>query len=85
MFPVRAEGYGEPLPEPIERHIVITRHYQRGDRQAVDKGSGLAELIRLGPLGQIARKSHQIWSPLFDQLEHPTRQLLQMGWSEMNV
>jgi hypothetical protein len=54
---VAAEGIENALPDAVERHVVVAGHREsrhlHGDH-AVDECAGLAELLRLGPLGQVS-------------------------------
>ena len=85
--PPGAERREQPLPDPVERHVVVARHGDdRGDpRQLVHESPRLAELPRLGAQRQIAREDHQIRPPHGGELQHPRRNLRQVLRPEMDV
>ena len=82
---VGTQGVEESFPEPIQRHVVIARHDQRGGVDLIDEIPRPSELLRLGSLGQISGDHHQIGLPLGDESEDPGSELRQMGWPEVDV
>ena len=55
MPPPGAERRERPLPEPVERHVVVARDRDRRARDGLDEALRRGELLRLGALREIAR------------------------------
>ncbi len=64
---------------------MIARHHQGGHRDGVDEGAGVAELLRLGPLGEVAREDQQVGLALLDQGAHRGGGRGHVKGTEMNV
>ena len=59
------------------------RHAERLD--AIDESAGLPELLRLGPLGQIARDHHEVGPLPLHELDHPRGDLREVRRPEVDV
>ncbi len=87
MPPPGAERREQPLPDAVERYVVVARYRQhRSDPgQLVGERPRLAELNRLRPQREIARDHHQIRPAHGGELQHTRRNRRQMLGPEVNV
>ena len=78
----RREG---PLPEPIERHVVVARHREGRARDGLDEALGRRELLRLRALREIARDDDVVRLAITDQRQHRGRPVVEVLGTEVDV
>ncbi len=83
--PVVPVGGQEPLPDPVQRHVVVPgRHHQR-DAEPPEVVRRLLELLPPGPLGQVAAHDDHVRRRLPGELQRGLRPVPQEGRTEVEI